>query len=189
MVLAEAFGESLTEERVDIYARSLADIERDCLTVAFGRALRELKWFPKIAELRNFAGAASGDQGRVEADEAWNQVNEYLRKWGVDRWPLYSGGEKIMAPPLMPRIEYALRRIGGLWRLNQMTDESYPFVYRDFCEAYALAPLAESMAPQLAEQFGDQALVGNVRQLAETRSMEQQVAKPRKNGDARAENE
>lgn len=173
-LVAEAFGESLTEERIDIYARSLADIPQRSLKDAFGRAIRELKWFPKIAELRELAGVIAVDEEKVEADAAWKYVNEYLRKWGVDLWPIYSGGQKITAPPLKPRLEYAVRRIGGLWRLNQMTDESYPFMYRDFCEAYKLAPLAELSAPRLAQQFGDQ-VTQNVRQLAEVKTMNRQL--------------
>jgi hypothetical protein len=114
------------------------------------------------------------DQNKVEADAAWNYVNEYLRKWGVDRLPIYSGGKRITAPRLDARSEYALRRIGGLWALNQIDAESRPFMYRDFCEAYVLAPVAELMAPQLLEQFGDRALVGNVKQLTEAKTMEQQ---------------
>jgi hypothetical protein len=177
-VLAEAFGESLTEERVEIYARGLADIPQDCLRSAFSRTLRELTWFPKLAELRNLAGTTADDRKKVEADAAWNYVNEYLRKWGTDLLPIYSGGKRIMAPRLEPRLEYALRRIGGLWRLNQVTDESYPFVYRDFCEAYSLAPVAELMAPQLMERFGGRTLEGNVKRLAESKVMEQQIIAP-----------
>jgi hypothetical protein len=175
-ILAEAFGEPLTEQRVEIYASGLADIPQDRLQVAFKRARYELTWFPKLAELRNLAGAKPDDQKKVEADAAWNHVNEYLRKWGVDRLPIYSGGNKITAPRLDTRSEYALRRIGGRWALNQMDAENRPFMYRDFCEAYILAPVAELMAPQLLEQFGDRALVGNVKQLTEAKTMEQSPA-------------
>jgi hypothetical protein len=178
MILAEAFGEPLTEQRVEIYTSGLADIPQDRLQGAFRRARYELTWFPKLAELRNLAGLKPDDQKKVEADAAWNHVNEYLRKWGVDRLPIYSGGNKATAPRLESRSEYALRRIGGLWALNQMGAESRPFMYRDFCEAYVLAPVAELMAPQLLEQFGDRKLVGNVKQLTGALTMEQQPAAP-----------
>jgi len=51
-------------------------------------------------------------------------------------------------------------------------------MYRDFCEAYILAPVAELMTPQLLEQFGDRKLVGNVKQLTEAMTMERQPAAP-----------
>ena len=57
--------------------------------------------------------------------------------------PLHSEG-KIIDPPALPsRIEYALRRIGGLRGLNQVTADSRPFMYKDFCGAYNQAPIAE----------------------------------------------
>jgi hypothetical protein len=163
-VLAEAFGEPLTAERVEIYVGGLADISRDQLRVAFRRALYELKWFPKLAELRDLAGSKP-EELKVEAQAAWNYINDYLRKWGVARLPVRSDGKLVTAPPLEPRLEYAVRQIGGLWRLNQVTDETYHFIFRDFCEAYALAPLAELMAPQLSEKFGIPELAGQVREL------------------------
>lgn len=181
-MLAEGFGEPLTAERVEIYASGLIDIPQKRLHVAFNRALQELTWFPRLAELRNLAGAKTVDQNKVEADAAWDYVNKYLRKWGVDLLPLYSQGKKITAPPLDSRIDYALRRIGGLKGLNQVDAESWPFMYRDFCEAYTLAPVAELMAPQLTEQFGDRKLLGNMRQLAEGKTMEPRITKQESQG-------
>jgi hypothetical protein len=163
-VLAEAFGEPLTAERVEIYVGGLADISRDQLRIAFGRALYELKWFPKLAELRDLAGSKT-EELKVEAQAAWNYVNDYLRKWGVDRLPVRSDGKLITAPPLEPRLEYAVRQIGGLWRLNQVTDQNYHFIFRDFCDAYALAPLAELMEPQLLEKFSVPELVGQAKEF------------------------
>jgi hypothetical protein len=171
-VLAEAYGETLTVERAKIYMQVLVDIPKERLQASFERALHELKWFPKIAELRELAGAAPDERRKVEADAAWKYVNEYLQKWGVDRWPIYSAGRKLTAPPLEARADYALRQIGGLWRLNQITDESYPFMYRDFCEAYNLAPVADLMVPQLTEQFGERSLAGRLKELTQAKSME-----------------
>src|SRR5438552_11065737 len=79
--------------------------------------------------------------------------------------PLHSEG-KIIDPPALPsRIEYALRRIGGLRGLNQVTADSRPFMYKDFCGAYNQAPIAESLSPQLAESFGTSRLLGQPKQL------------------------
>ncbi len=164
-MLAEALGEDLTPERIEIYARGLVDIAPDRLNIAFQRALRELIFFPKLAELRNFAGSRGDDEKKVEAEAAWTYVNNYLRKWGADLLPIYSGGKQIMPPPLDARVDYALRRIGGLQALHQMDLNKMPFIYRDFCEAYALAPLAELMAPRLEQQFGDLKMLGTLKEL------------------------
>src|SRR5215471_7190228 len=71
--LAEAFGEPLTDQRQDIYFGGLADIPQDQLRVAFRRARYELKWFPKLAELRGLAGVSIDEilDGRPGPEEAW----------------------------------------------------------------------------------------------------------------------
>ena len=75
-ILAEAFGERLTEERQEIYCAGLAEIEQDRLAVAFRRARYELKWFPKLAELRELAGALNMGpaDGRPGPEEAWARM-------------------------------------------------------------------------------------------------------------------
>ncbi len=76
MALGEAFGESLTAERQAIYARSLADMPIDQLSYAIGRAIKELKWFPKVAEIRELARTQYGalEDGRPGPEEAWARM-------------------------------------------------------------------------------------------------------------------
>jgi hypothetical protein len=168
-ILAEAMGEAMTPARLKIYAADLADLEPSQLQTAFARARRELKFFPKIAELRDLAGAGAKDERSVEAEAAWKFANDYLRKWGIDRLPLFRAGATIEAPPIPERVDYALRRIGGLRGLNQVTEESRPFMFRDFCEAYNLAPIAGLLAPQIAAKFP---LEGKIKLLSDGARME-----------------
>jgi hypothetical protein len=74
--LAEAFGEPLTDQRQDIYFGGLTDISQEQLGVAFRRARYELKWFPKLAELRGLAGALPdvANDGRPGPEEAWARM-------------------------------------------------------------------------------------------------------------------
>jgi len=164
---------------MDIYARSLGDLPMNRLNIAFQRALRELVFFPKVAELRNLAGASTQDEAKVEADAAWSFVNDYLRKWGADLLPIRSGGKEIPPPPLDARVDYALRRIGGLQALNQMDMNRMPFMYRDFCEAYTQAPLAEQMAPRLEQQFGTNKVLGAIKDLTQAKTMLPETNKER----------
>lgn len=172
-ILAEVFGEELTEPRLRVYAEDLSELPRQQLEIAFVRARHELKFFPKISELRELADAKPEDARDVEANAAWNYTLDYLRKWGVGRMPVYSGGKRFDAPQLPAYCEYALRRIGGLWALNQITATSRPFVKKDFIEAYNQAPIAAKISPQLAETFGDRKLLGQVKQLASGKQMAQ----------------
>ena len=169
-------GESLSPERLQIYAADLADLDHSQLGVAFGRARRECRFFPQIAELRELAGVAVKDTRNVEAEATWKWSNDYLRKWGVDLMPVYSGGKRIEAPEIPQRIAYALRRIGGLSGLNQITADSRPFMFKDFCEAYNLAPIADSLTPQLTVKFP--IAEGHVKQLGDGTLEQQREIKP-----------
>jgi hypothetical protein len=74
--LAVAFGVEITVERLELYAEHLADIPREHLQQAFWTAGRELKFFPKIAELREIASTLSGvlNDGRPGPEEAWARM-------------------------------------------------------------------------------------------------------------------
>jgi hypothetical protein len=75
-ILAEAFGEQLTEQRQEIYCSGLADLHQDQLRIVFRRARYELKWFPKLAELREFACVLpyTLNDGRPGPEEAWARM-------------------------------------------------------------------------------------------------------------------
>src|SRR5215469_15594360 len=49
-ILAEALGETMTPARLKIYAADLVDLTAEQLAVAFNRARRERRFFPKIEE-------------------------------------------------------------------------------------------------------------------------------------------
>jgi hypothetical protein len=134
----------------------LCDLSREQLQTALIRARRELRFFPKIAELRDLAGMKAKDAQQVEANAAWEYANRYLQWHGVVKYDLDD------RPALPPRIDYALRRVGGLWGLNQITTESYPFKYKEFCEAYELAPMADFLARQLEDKFPAKQLLGDL---------------------------
>jgi hypothetical protein len=154
----------VTPQRLRIYAKDLAaDLTREQVQTAMVRARRELKWFPKISELREMAGVKAEDLRKVEAEAAWDYANKYLRKFGVDLLPTFCNG-KLCDPP--NRIDYALRRIGGLRGLNQITEQSRPFVFKDFCEAYQQSPMAEMLAPQLSGLFNQMRLKAKSMELA-----------------------
>jgi hypothetical protein len=170
-ILAEAFGEELTSAKLRLYVEDLYDLPGGQLGTAFTRARRELRFFPKIAELRELATASVKDQRAVEAEAAWHHVNDYLRKWGTDRLPVYFGKNRIEAPALPARVQYALRTIGGFWGLNQVTANSRPFVQKDFMEAYQQAPIADALFHELTEKFGEKKLIGQVKLLADHKKM------------------
>ena len=54
--LAEAFDRKLSEQLPEIYWQALEDLTIEDLEAASARAIRELKFFPRPADLRDFSG-------------------------------------------------------------------------------------------------------------------------------------
>lgn len=71
--LAVALKEEITAERIQIYTEALSDIPEPALQRAFWRAIRQSKFFPKISELRDFAGY-SVHADRPGPEEAWARM-------------------------------------------------------------------------------------------------------------------
>ncbi|HET6180524.1 MAG TPA: hypothetical protein VFE61_26630 [Candidatus Sulfotelmatobacter sp.] len=152
-ILAVAVGEAPPPERLRIYAQDLNDgLTKEQLHIAFTRARRESKFFPKIAELREWAGYKTQDVIDVQARDAWQTVQHYIRKHGYPMYPTFMGrgedGEiRWSSPePLPPRIAYAVRAIGGLRAVNDVTTQALPFMVKDFIIAFNQAPLSELLA-------------------------------------------
>jgi hypothetical protein len=103
-ILAEAFGEPLTEQRQEIYCAGLADIPKQQLHNGFRRARYELKWFPKLSELRELAGALPGTlaNGRPGPEEAWarmpkgNRMEEDSVVWCDEERVAYSACRPLL---------------------------------------------------------------------------------------------
>jgi hypothetical protein len=103
-ILAEAFGETVTEQRQEIYCGGLADIPQSQLEIAFRRARYELKWFPKLAEIRELAGILSGEpnDGRLGPEEAWARMPKGERMednsvvWSEEERAAYSACRSLL---------------------------------------------------------------------------------------------
>jgi hypothetical protein len=142
-VLAECFGESgekLSPQRLQIYAADLADLDRQQLEVAFRRARRECRFFPKIAELRQLAGADPAEQLQAEAHAAWDEVMKFVQNFVSNdvfgNFGPEHGWHPRNYPRLSDRILDTVRRTGG-WKVYKCTtDEDFPFVQKRFLEEY-----------------------------------------------------
>src|SRR5439155_26133053 len=159
-VLAEALGEcgeKVSPQRLQIYAGDLADLDQRQLEFGFRRARTELKFFPKISELRELAGVPKQEQcNEAEAYSAFQSVIRHLERNGID------AGVRS----LTWRMQYAVRQCGGLATFNnRLADKTFPFLQRDFWDAYNRAPIAETLACELGSSLG-------LKQLAEGKSIQ-----------------
>jgi hypothetical protein len=139
-LLAEAMGGTVTPVRLKIYAGDLADIGQSQLAVAFHRARRECRFFPKIAELRELAGASREQEQDGEVRKTWDVLQTFVRKYvSNDVYGTYGpehGWYPKTFPQLSDHILDTVRRSGGWKTYKCMTDEDFPFVQKRFFEEF-----------------------------------------------------
>lgn len=127
-----------------MYAKSLSDIDQPQLAKAFDQAVRQCKFLPRAAELREMAVGSALEHDQVESIAAWTWTIDFMRKFWHADIGIYQN-----APVIPPAILYALRIVGGFRSLSQMEVGNEPFIQKAFLAAYKLAPMAEMMQPQI----------------------------------------
>lgn len=167
----------LTEDQADIHMEEWAAIAEEVGFETLAAAVRDVmrndtEWFPSVKAIRERAGLKEAQMVAVEAGEAWDFVQRHLREWGSDGMPQWCRGGVMREPPALPRrIDYAVRQLGGLWAINQVTNASLPFMRKDFIEAYKMAPVAEQMQPQLRASLQGKKLASDLKQLAPAKAI------------------
>jgi hypothetical protein len=104
-MLAEVFGESLTPARLAVYDQALDDLAAPDIKTACDRALRECKYFPRPAELRELVGAGGPSAGLVNA-----LISRHIGTRGGDR-----------LAPADPFLRLVLERLGGIRAASDMS--------------------------------------------------------------------
>jgi hypothetical protein len=159
-MMETAFRMTLSSDEGRLYRRLLADIDPHMLIQGVDRCIKECKFFPTIAEIRDKAGLNT-DQNNLAAHVAWEDVEAFADKYsGQERWELSKlrrdeHGELVFVEDegktkavldfypnpdadkvRQPRIEYALRAVGGLNIIYLTPKTERHFVERRFIEAY-----------------------------------------------------
>jgi hypothetical protein len=148
-LLAVAFDVEITSERLRIYAEDLADIAREQLSAAFRRARHELKFFPRIAELRELALGSAADNRDAEALRAWETATDFADTWVCSdvygRYVVDGGCRTEQPPQISERILHAVRACRGWRAFKCRTPENEAFLRKDFLAAYQLAPTMDTV--------------------------------------------
>jgi hypothetical protein len=131
--LAIAFDRQLTAQRIAIYVESLADLSDEQVARAVQRSIRESKFFPTIAELRDFAGLNPTSNADAEARAAWDTLLKYVSRHVLSNpyGSYYADGGV-----LDQRIADSARRSGGWAAFKTMTPKEFPFLQKRFFEEY-----------------------------------------------------
>jgi hypothetical protein len=138
-VLAELFGESVTAARLKAYSANLVDLDLSQLEMAFLRASRDLKFFPKVGELRELAGAGLM-QLEAKAHAAWDTVMDFCNRYvhsDIHGGYVVDQGCRLLPPPrLEQRILDCVRLCGGWRGFKTADDGDRPFLKKEFIEEY-----------------------------------------------------
>jgi len=106
----------------------LLEVGAEDFEAAMRQHIRNAKFFPTVAELRECAGMGHDLRSVLEAEQAWRIVERDLARRGQD------------APPgLSDRIEYAIRAAGGRRAINASFSDSVTteqFTKKAFVEAF-----------------------------------------------------
>jgi hypothetical protein len=84
--LGEAYGEAVSEARMEIYFAGLADLALERIREAATVHVRAQKFFPRVAELREAVHGSTDDR----AELAWAGLLRLVRQvgyWGEPVWP------------------------------------------------------------------------------------------------------
>lgn len=76
--IGETYGEPVSDARMEIYYRALADLTFDEINVAVSAHVRTQKFFPRPAELREAVDGSVDDR----AELAWSAVRREVRRVG-----------------------------------------------------------------------------------------------------------
>lgn len=134
-----------TESMIDSYWKALRDLPLPAFTGACERALRECRWFPKPAELRDFAGLGEARR-KLNAALAWEIVYAALTKY-----------DYVRSVDFGPLTNAVVRNMGGwLWLCDRSVID-LTFDRKKFEElhtAMSMTPLTAERSAPLPGKYG-----------------------------------
>jgi len=123
-VLAEAFGRKVSEKTLQAYEWGLDGLTVQQIQRAAARAIRECKFFPVPAELRELAGEGNAES---RALTAWEEFSRAVTRIGAYRNPDFSNST----------INATVRSLGGWEYVCSLTIEEFDkWLRKDFLKTY-----------------------------------------------------
>lgn len=167
------FAETLTGEQAALYYRLLEDLDEAALSAGLLEAARNCTRFPTIAEIRAYALRSTEAKLKLEADEALDDLDMLVSRWGVDRTPEWANGKLNRAPDVTGATGHALRAVGGWRAYASRTAEQDSYLRHEFRKAwlrYKAASAAEEPR-SLSDSQADPTLIAEISNAAAHRSL------------------
>ena len=95
----ESFGAKI-DGTLEVYRRSLLDIDGNLLEAAAMQHISASKWFPAVSELRE-AALSIITHGEESPEEAWGEVKKAFRVYGSYREPIFSNAKIAQTVKIM----------------------------------------------------------------------------------------
>lgn len=134
MALMEAYFEKeIASDIRQLYWRQFQHENDAIFTAACERAIQNLRWFPKIAELRAFMGELVMATGRgiQTGDQVWPKVLSAARRWYPGAHGGWDSSSKVDT-----WIADAVRQVGGIQRIAMGDAQTVGYCRRDFIAIY-----------------------------------------------------
>lgn len=112
------------KEKTDIWEAALSDISDEGFEVAVNHAIKNCKFFPTIAELREFAAGNQEDKALLSWNETFDAVKN-IGSWGSPRFD----------DPITSRV---IQSMGGWMRFCEMKNSEIPFFEKEFIAQYGV---------------------------------------------------
>ena len=104
-----------------------------------------------------FILARTGNDPKLQAEQAWDWVQHYIRNhWHPDI------GHFQGAPEIPPATEYAIRQVRGLGRIARPDDHEVDFIRKGFLEAHQRFVVEDGQQERLSHADASR-ILGNLR--------------------------
>jgi hypothetical protein len=137
--MSEAFGLNNSKTKIDIYFEQLKDFSIEQVKRAVAIALRTLKFFPKIAELRELIEGSSDDKATIAWEFLFDKVDEvdYYHSPQFKDW----------------RIMWCVEQMGGWMHLCSINWGELKFRQKEFERLYKIALLRPDLGDETPEHL------------------------------------
>jgi hypothetical protein len=123
-MLDKAFRQETSEMGNEVYWQGLRDCEIEDVKAAFVKAIRDLKFYPKVAELRGYIIGEADDMAAL----AWREVNKAIGMPGTYVSVMFGD----------PVIHWVVEQMGGWPAMGLITKDDAPFREQDFRRLYSV---------------------------------------------------
>ncbi|MFP5211943.1 MAG: DUF6475 domain-containing protein [Acidobacteriota bacterium] len=124
--LCEYFDKKFSDPLLEIYFESLKDMPYEQVDAVISMAIRTLKFFPKICELREMVNGRGEDRALI----AWEQLQEAMQRAGRYNSVLFAD----------PKISRVVNLLGGWLEVCNWPTDEMKFRRQEFLKAYAALP-------------------------------------------------